>query len=99
MMLFVVTLVSLLVHVYSTDYVAGDRRYTHFFAFLSLFTASMLGLVMSEQHAAAHRLLGAGRRLLLRADRPLVGGEAQLRRRPQGIHHQPRGRRRPASSA
>ena len=48
MMLFVVTTVSLLVHVYSTDYVAGDRRYTHFFAFLSLFTASMLFLVMSE---------------------------------------------------
>jgi NADH-quinone oxidoreductase subunit L len=48
MMLFVVTLVSLLVHVYSTDYVAGDRRYTHFFAFLSLFTASMLGLIMSK---------------------------------------------------
>ena len=41
-------LVSLLVHVYSTDYVAGDRRYTHFFAFLSLFTASMLGLVMAK---------------------------------------------------
>ena len=34
MMLFVVTTVSLLVHVYSTDYVAGDARYTHFFAFL-----------------------------------------------------------------
>jgi NADH-quinone oxidoreductase subunit L len=48
MMLFVVTLVSLLVHVYSTDYVRGDRRYTHFFAFLSLFTASMLGLVISK---------------------------------------------------
>jgi NADH-quinone oxidoreductase subunit L len=47
-MLIVVTVVSLLVHVYSTDYVAGDRRYTHFFAFLSLFTASMLGLVMSS---------------------------------------------------
>ena len=48
MMLVVVTLVSLLVHVYSTDYVAGDRRYTHFFAFLSLFSASMLLLVVSE---------------------------------------------------
>jgi NADH-quinone oxidoreductase subunit L len=48
MMLFVVTLISLLVHVYSTDYVGGDRRYTHYFAFLSLFTASMLGLIMSE---------------------------------------------------
>jgi NADH-quinone oxidoreductase subunit L len=48
LMLFVVTLISLLVHVYSTDYVGGDRRYTHYFAFLSLFTASMLGLIMSE---------------------------------------------------
>ncbi|MDP1819174.1 MAG: NADH-quinone oxidoreductase subunit L [Acidimicrobiales bacterium] len=48
MMLFVVTLISLLVHIYSTDYVGGDRRYTHYFAFLSLFSASMLGLIMSE---------------------------------------------------
>ena len=48
MMLFVVTLVSLLVHIYSTDYVAGDSRYTHFFAFLSLFTASMLFFVLSD---------------------------------------------------
>ncbi|MEM9519137.1 MAG: NADH-quinone oxidoreductase subunit L [Actinomycetota bacterium] len=48
MMLFVVTMISLLVHVYSTDYVSGDRRYTHFFAFLSLFTASMLFFVLSD---------------------------------------------------
>ncbi len=48
MMLFVVTMISLLVHVYSTDYVGGDRRYTHFFAFLSLFTASMLFFVLSD---------------------------------------------------
>ena len=47
-MLFVVSLVSLLVHIYSTDYVGGDRRYTHFFAFLSLFTASMLFFVLSD---------------------------------------------------
>ena len=48
MMLFVVTAISLLVHVYSTEYVDGDRRYTHYFAFLSLFTASMLFFVISE---------------------------------------------------
>jgi NADH-quinone oxidoreductase subunit L len=48
MMLVVVTIISLLVHIYSTDYVGGDRRYTHYFAFLSLFTASMLMLVMSS---------------------------------------------------
>ncbi|MEZ5382207.1 MAG: NADH-quinone oxidoreductase subunit L [Microthrixaceae bacterium] len=48
MMLMVVTIISLLVHIFSTDYVHGDRRYTHYFAFLSLFTASMLFFVMSQ---------------------------------------------------
>src|SRR4029078_4261599 len=48
MMLFVVTTISLLVHIYSTDYVDGDVRYVHFFAFLSLFTASMLTLVIAH---------------------------------------------------
>ena len=47
-LLFVVTAISLLVHIYSTDYVAGDVRYTHFFAFLSLFTAAMLFFVLAE---------------------------------------------------
>src|SRR5262249_15939370 len=48
MLMFVVTLVSLLVHIYSTEYMRGDRRYTHFFAALSLFTASMLLLVVAD---------------------------------------------------
>ncbi|CAN5661064.1 NADH-quinone oxidoreductase subunit L [soil metagenome] len=48
LMLVVVTLISMLVHVFSTDYVAGDRRYTHYFGFLSLFTASMLFFVLAE---------------------------------------------------
>ncbi len=48
LMLLVVTLISLLVHVYSSDYVAGDRRFTHYYAFLSLFTASMLMFVLSQ---------------------------------------------------
>jgi NADH-quinone oxidoreductase subunit L len=48
MMMFVVTLISLLVHIYSTAYMHGDRRYTWFFACLSLFTASMLTLVVAE---------------------------------------------------
>ncbi len=48
LLLFVVTLVSLLVHVYSTAYLAGDRRYTHYFAALSLFTTSMLTLVVAH---------------------------------------------------
>ena len=48
LMLVVVTIISLLVHVYSSDYVAGDRRYTHYYAFLSLFTASMLFFVLAD---------------------------------------------------
>jgi NADH-quinone oxidoreductase subunit L len=48
MMLFVVTFISLLVHVYSTSYMHDDRRYTYFYAALSLFTASMLLLVISN---------------------------------------------------
>jgi NADH-quinone oxidoreductase subunit L len=48
MMLFVVTLISLLVHIYSTAYMHGDERYTYFYAALSLFTASMLTLVVAS---------------------------------------------------
>ncbi|MBP7929389.1 MAG: NADH-quinone oxidoreductase subunit L [Acidimicrobiia bacterium] len=47
-LLFVVTLVSSLVHLFSTEYVKGDRRYTQYFAALSLFTAGMLTMVMSD---------------------------------------------------
>src|SRR3954447_23398967 len=48
MMLVVVAFISLMVHVYSTGYMHGDRRYTYFFAALSLFTAAMLLLVVSD---------------------------------------------------
>jgi NADH-quinone oxidoreductase subunit L len=48
MMLFVVTLISLLVHVYSLAYLKGDVRYTHYYAMLSLFTAAMLTLVVAD---------------------------------------------------
>src|SRR5437764_10651398 len=48
MMLIVVTTVSLMVHVYSVGYMHGDRRFTYFYAALSLFTASMLTLVVAD---------------------------------------------------
>jgi NADH-quinone oxidoreductase subunit L len=48
MMLLVVTFISLLVQLYSTEYVKGDRRYTHFFAAITLFSAGMLVMVSSE---------------------------------------------------
>ena len=55
----------------------------------------MLLLVVVQQPAAAARRLGARRRLLLHAHRPLVGGEAELRRRVEGVPHHPHRRRRP----
>src|SRR6476620_768428 len=48
MMLFVVTIISLLVHVYSTAYMHDDVRFTYYYAALSLFTASMLTLVVAS---------------------------------------------------
>ncbi len=47
-MLMVVTTVSFLVHLYSTGYMQGDRRYERFFAFLGFFTFSMMGIVLSN---------------------------------------------------
>jgi NADH-quinone oxidoreductase subunit L len=46
MMLVTVSIISLLVHIYSREYMHGDVRFTHYYAFLSLFTASMLFYVM-----------------------------------------------------
>ena len=48
MMLITVSFISLLVHIYSTEYLHGDVRHTHYYAFLSLFTASMLFYVLSS---------------------------------------------------
>jgi NADH-quinone oxidoreductase subunit L len=47
MMLIVVSIVSLMVHIYSRGYMKGDDGYTKFFAFLGLFSFSMFGLVLA----------------------------------------------------
>lgn len=47
MMLVVVTFVSLMVHIFSLGYMKGEERYATYFSHLSLFTFSMLGLVLS----------------------------------------------------
>jgi NADH-quinone oxidoreductase subunit L len=46
--LVVVTLVSLMVQIYSVSYMHDDTRYKRYFAFVSFFTAAMLGLVVSS---------------------------------------------------
>lgn len=48
MMMVVVTFVSLLVHIYTIGYMADDPGYQRFFSYISLFTFSMLMLVMSN---------------------------------------------------
>jgi len=47
MMLVVITTVSLMVHIYSLGYMKGDPGFSRFYAFLSLFSFSMLGLVLA----------------------------------------------------
>ncbi len=47
MMLIVISTVSLMVHLYSFGYMKGERGFQRYYAFLSLFTMSMLGLVVA----------------------------------------------------
>ena len=50
MMLVVVSIVSFVVHLYSIGYMHGDSRFSLFFTFLQLFSASMLGLVLANNY-------------------------------------------------
>ena len=47
-MLVMITLVSLCIFVFSTGYMAGDKNFTRFFAYLSFFSAAMLGVVIAN---------------------------------------------------
>ena len=46
-MLIVISTVSLMVHIYSFGYMHGEKGFQRYYAFLSLFTMSMLGLVLA----------------------------------------------------
>jgi NADH-quinone oxidoreductase subunit L len=48
MLLLLVAFISLLVQIYSVEYLRGDRRYTHYFASITLFSAGMLVMVLAE---------------------------------------------------
>ena len=48
LLLALVAFISLLVQIFSLDYVRGDRRYTHFFAAMTLFSGGMLIMLMAE---------------------------------------------------
>jgi NADH-quinone oxidoreductase subunit L len=47
-MLVVVTLISFLVHLFSTEYMRDDKRFPRFYAYLGIFTFSMLGIVLAN---------------------------------------------------
>ncbi|MGB7511782.1 MAG: NADH-quinone oxidoreductase subunit L [Pelodictyon phaeoclathratiforme] len=67
-MLTMVTLISLLVHLYSTGYMAGDKNYGRYFAYLGIFTFSMLGIVLSDNLFAIYifwELVGLSSYLLI----------------------------------
>ncbi|SET24821.1 NADH-quinone oxidoreductase subunit L [Salinibacillus kushneri] len=68
LMLILVAFISLLIHIYSLGYMERDQRMTTFFAYLSLFTAAMLGLVISPnllQFYVFWELVGLGSFLLI----------------------------------
>ncbi|MGI2773459.1 MULTISPECIES: NADH-quinone oxidoreductase subunit L [Bacillus cereus group] len=68
LMLFIVTTVSFLVHVYAKGYMQGDERLSVFYAYLGLFTFAMLGLVISTNLLQLYvfwELVGLGSFLLI----------------------------------
>ena len=68
LMLVIVSLVSVLVHIYSIGYMHGDGRIPAFFAYLGLFTFAMLGLVISPNLLQLYifwELVGLGSFLLI----------------------------------
>jgi len=48
LMVFVITGIGFLIHLYSTAYMSGDESFSRFFAYMNLFTGSMLVLVLSD---------------------------------------------------
>lgn len=81
-MLVVVSGVSLLVQIYGQAYMHGDKSYTRYFTYMSLFTASMLGLVLSRnliQIFVFWELVGVSSYLLIGfwMDRPSAAAAAK----------------------
>ncbi len=99
-MISVVTFVSFCVHIYTIGYMADDEHnwpktslagrnsYQRFFSYISLFTFSMLILVMSNNFLQLFFRLGSGGPGLLSADRLLVGAADGDLRQPEGLSGQ-----------
>ncbi len=72
LMLVIVTSVAFLVMIYTDGYMAHDSGYVRFYAYLSLFASSMLGLVISPNLSSGLYFLGIGGDVFLFADWLLV---------------------------
>ena len=94
LMALVVTGVGSLIHLYSIGYMKGDPRFGRFFAYMNLFVASMLILVLADGFAllfVGWELVGLCSYLLISL---LVREARGRRRREEGLRRQPGGRRR-----
>ena len=92
LMLVVVTTVAFLVMIYTDGYMAHDPGYVRFYAYLSLFSSSMLGLVISPNLLQVYIFLGTGGDVFLPANWLLVRSQTRRRCQPESFCHQPRGR-------
>ena len=91
-MILFVTGVGTLIHLYSIGYMHGDPRFSRFFAYMNLFAASMLVLVLGSNFLFTFlgwEGVGLCSYLL---DLVLVRTELGRGRGQEGVHHQPRRR-------
>ena len=91
-MILFVTGVGTLIHLYSIGYMHGDARFSRFFAYMNLFAASMLVLVLGSSFLVDVPRVGRRRALLVPVDLVLVRTELGRGRGQEGVRHEPRRR-------
>ena len=87
-----VTGVGTLIHLYAIGYMHGDPRFSRFFAYLNLFAASMLILVLGGSFLVTFLGWEGVGPLLVPADLVLVRAQLRRGRGQEGVRHQPRRR-------
>ena len=91
-MVLVVTFVGFLIHIYSAEFMIEDEGYSRFFAYMNLFVASMITLLLGEQPSASLSRVGRRGVVQLSADWLLVPRSRERPGGAQGIYRNPRGR-------
>ena len=89
LMLLLVTLVSFLVNIYSKGYMQDDERSMYFMRYISLFTFSMLALVISENLLQLYIFWELVGRMFLLADRFLVFQARSKSGRQKSVYRNP----------